>query len=71
MYINKYNEKTECKLKDKTKKKQCKQTGEQNSNTLYHGCILIGLLEETTSQNCKERKTYIYKSKIKYSERIE
>jgi len=33
--------------------------------------FFFSLLEETPSQNYKERKTYKYKNKIKYIERIE
>jgi len=57
--------------RERGKKKEYKQTGEQ-SNTLCPECILVGLLEETASENCRERKhIYIHKNKIKYIERIE
>ena len=47
------------KLKDKIGRNINSWTEQRNA--LYPECILVGLLEETTSQNCKARKTYIQK----------
>ena len=72
----KYNESIKCKCKNENlkdpppKKRSNINRGTEQNNTLYPDCILFALLEGAISQSSKERKTCIYKNKVKYVERV-
>jgi len=64
MYKNKikYNERIDCKYKNEKRKKKKKNVNRQVNGTVQCSIswvYLAGLLGKKTSQNCKERKTYI------------